>query len=167
MSAHSPPNVAFIPADNVGWGDVSGHRGTVPTPHIDAPIGRGARWANYNFASQSRSAHPALLTERPPGRTGNCRVPWAGQSEYGRVTRECTFEQLSPDAGDATAASGKWNDVEHPGDRPTVTGVRIAEATAEAAARDDTAFLPDRTPIDTRVGATPTATARAASAEGL
>lgn len=35
LYAESRPNVVYIMADDVGWGDISSHGGGVPTPNID------------------------------------------------------------------------------------------------------------------------------------
>ncbi len=41
MSDPSHPNVVFILADNVGWGDIGCHGGLAPTPRLDALAGQG------------------------------------------------------------------------------------------------------------------------------
>ncbi len=78
MSVQSRPNVVFMLADNVGWGDVSGHGGTMPTPQIDTPVGQGARLANYNLETQRPSTRSAILTGRLPVRTDSRSVPLPG-----------------------------------------------------------------------------------------
>lgn len=51
MSDQSHPNVVFILADNVGWGDI-GCYGLAPTPRIDTLASQGVRFKNYNVEAQ-------------------------------------------------------------------------------------------------------------------
>ena len=117
-----PPNVVFMLADNVGWGDIGCYGGLAPTPRIDALAGEGLRFKNYNVESQCTPTRSALLSGRLPVRTGNCSVPLPGQGEYGLVPWEYTLGELFSDAGYATAAFGKWHVGDIEGRLPTDQG---------------------------------------------
>lgn len=41
------PNVVYILADDVGWGDLSTHGGGVPTPNIDRIFSRGVECTQF------------------------------------------------------------------------------------------------------------------------
>lgn len=105
----APPNVVFIVADNVGWGDFGCYGGLAPTPRVDALAAEGLRFKNYNVEAQCTPTRSALLTGRLPIRTGNCSVPLPGQGHYGLAPWEYTLGELFSDAGYATAAFGKWH----------------------------------------------------------
>ena len=46
------PNVVFILADNVGWGDFGVYGGLTATPRIDSLANAGIRFNNYNVEGQ-------------------------------------------------------------------------------------------------------------------
>ena len=79
MSFKSMPNVVFILADNLGWGDLSCYGGAVPTPRIDSIANQGMRFKNYNVEPQCTPTRTAIMTGRYPKRTGNYSVPYPGQ----------------------------------------------------------------------------------------
>ncbi len=122
MSFESRPNVVFIVADNVGWGDIGCYGGLAPTPRIDQLAGEGLRFKNYNVEAQCTPTRSSLLTGRLPIRTGNCSVPLPGQGHYGLAPWEYTLGKLFSDAGYATAAFGKWHVGDIEGRLPTDQG---------------------------------------------
>lgn len=104
------PNVVFIPADNLGVGDLSCFGGAVPTPRIDQLAAEGTRLTNFNTEAQCTPTRGALLTGRMPIRTGTFRVPLPGEpGDYGLCNWEYTLADLFSDAGYATACYGKWH----------------------------------------------------------
>ena len=109
MAQQIKPNVVFILADNLGWGDLSCYGGTAPTPRIDALASQGLRFKNYNVEAQCTPTRSAILTGRLPVRTGCYSVPLPGQGEYGLAHWEYTLGELFSDAGYATALYGKWH----------------------------------------------------------
>ena len=122
MGDRSKPNVVFILADNVGWGDIGCYGGLAPTPLIDAsPV----RDCASRITTSRRSARPRarrILSGRLPIRTGNCSVPLPGQGHYGLAPWEYTLGELFSDAGYATAAFGKWHVGDIDGRLPTDQG---------------------------------------------
>jgi len=119
---HSKPNIVFILADNVGWGDWSVYGGQVPTPRIDALAAQGIRFTNYSVEGQCTPTRSAILTGRMPVRTGNNRVPFPGEGKMGLAPWEYTIAELLSDAGYNTALYGKWHVGNTPGREPNDQG---------------------------------------------
>jgi arylsulfatase A-like enzyme len=111
------PNIIYILADDVGWGEMGWqgggkHRGT-PTPELDKLAFDGMRfWAAYAEPSCTPS-RIAIMTGRHPVRTGLLSVLWPGQTE-GLSPKEVTVAEVLSEAGYNTAMWGKW----HLGDLP-------------------------------------------------
>ena len=122
MAQPTKPNVVFILADNLGWGDLGCYGGMAPTPRIDALASQGLRFRNYNVEAQCTPTRSALLTGRLPVRTGCYSVPLPGQGEYGLATWEYTLGEMFSDAGYATALYGKWHVGEAEGRLPVDQG---------------------------------------------
>ena len=60
MNAQTKPNVVFILADNMGWGDLQCYGGLTPTPRIDALAEEGTRFLNYNVENQCTPTRSAI-----------------------------------------------------------------------------------------------------------
>ncbi len=111
------PNIIYILADDIGWGELGWqgggkHRGT-PTPALDKMAKEGMRfWSAYAEPSCTPT-RIAINTGRHPVRTGLLSVLWPGQTE-GLSPKEVTTAELLSDAGYHTAMWGKW----HLGDGP-------------------------------------------------
>ena len=60
----SKPNIVFMLADNVGWGDLSSYGGLVPTPRLDQLASQGMRLTNFNTETQCTPTRSALMTGR-------------------------------------------------------------------------------------------------------
>src|SRR5690348_18030665 len=60
------PNIVFILADNLGWGELGCYGGGVlrgaPTPRIDALAAEGLRLTNFNVESDCVPTRSALMT---------------------------------------------------------------------------------------------------------
>ena len=65
LHAQTRPNIIFILADDLGWGDLHcyGHP-YAKTPHLDKPAAEGARFTHYY--STGVTCCPARLRERSP-----------------------------------------------------------------------------------------------------
>ena len=118
----SKPNIVFVLADNVGWGDWSVYGGTTQTPRIDALATQGIRFTNYTVEAQCTPTRSAIMTGRLPVRTGCVAAPIPGQGAYGLAPFEYTLASLLSDAGYSTAAFGKWHLGEVEGRLPTDKG---------------------------------------------
>ena len=102
--ADRSPNVVFMLADNLGFGDLSCYGGSAPTPRLDALAAEGTRFTNFNTEAQCTPTRSVLLTSRMPVRSGTFRVPLPGESgDYGLVPWEYTMPGLFSDARYATA----------------------------------------------------------------
>ena len=113
----SPPNILFVLADNLGWGELGCYGGGIlrgaPTPRIDRLAGEGLRLTNFNVESDCVPTRSALMTGRHPIRTGALQSVPAGMPQ-GIIPWEVTLAQLLAARDYATGIFGKW----HLGDRP-------------------------------------------------
>ena len=123
------PNIIYILADDVGWGELGWqgggkHRGT-PTPELDKMAFKGMRfWAAYAEPSCTPS-RIAINTGRHPVRTGLLSVLWPGQTE-GLSPEEVTLAEVLSQAGYHTAMWGKWHLGELPQQAPENQGFDYA-----------------------------------------
>jgi arylsulfatase A-like enzyme len=98
MPATDRPNIVFVLADNVGWGDWSCYGGSTPTPRIDKLAAEGMRFTNYSVESECTPTRSAILTGRQSVRSGTYTVvPGAGKT--GLTPWEYTIANLLSDAG--------------------------------------------------------------------
>lgn len=112
----SPPNIVFIFADDLGYGDIGAFGATdIRTPNIDLIAERGAKFTQFYSASPvCTPSRAALLTGRLPVRMGIHHV--FNQASYrGMPEEEVTIAELLRDNGYATGIFGKW----HLGHQPT------------------------------------------------
>jgi arylsulfatase len=115
------PNIVFVLADNVGWGDWSCYGGSTPTPRIDKLASEGIRLTNYCVENECTPTRSAIMTGRQSVRSGTFTVvPGAGPN--GLVPWEYTIAELLSDAGYATSLYGKWHLGETEGRLPTDQG---------------------------------------------
>lgn len=101
-----PPDIIFMLADDMGWGDlgVYGHP-VIRTPNIDRLAAEGARFdAMYVPSPVCAPSRAALLTGRYGVRNG---VKWNDSSTL--RPGEITIAKLLKSQGYQTAAVGKWH----------------------------------------------------------
>src|SRR4029453_696567 len=104
-AAQTRPNIIFIHADDLGYGDLScyGQR-KFKTPNIDRIAAEGLRFTQYYAGSTvCAPSRSALMTGRPPGHTrirGNARYPLAPE--------DVTVAEVLKSAEYKTALIGKW-----------------------------------------------------------
>ena len=110
-AAATKPNVIYILADDLGYGDLSVLGQTrFQTPNIDALAARGMLLTqHYSGAPVCAPARAALMTGKHTGHTyirGNSEVKPEGQGPMPADTR--TVAHLFKDAGYTTGLFGKW-----------------------------------------------------------
>ena len=109
--AESQPNVVFILADDLGYGDLSSYnpQGRIRTPQLDRLASQGVRFTNaHSSAAVSTPTRYGLLT--------GC-YPWRGPLKQGVIwtwadpllTDELTLPELMRRKGYATGLVGKWH----------------------------------------------------------
>jgi arylsulfatase len=110
--AQQKPNVVFILADNVGYGDLGPYGGGelrgAPTPRIDELAREGLRLTQYLVEPACSPSRAALMTGQYSIRNGLSLVvvPNTPATLPGTAY---TMGQLFKDAGYATAIFGKWH----------------------------------------------------------
>ncbi len=108
--ATSPPNIVWIWADNLAYGDLACYGNTnIRTPAIDELAAEGVRMTQYDVAHTVCSpSRVAFLTGRQPFRTGIVDV-LRPDGPSGIPEDEITMAELLRDRGYATLAVGKWH----------------------------------------------------------
>lgn len=109
-----PPNVVFIFADDLGYGDLGCYGATkVKTPNIDRLAREGRRFTDAHTASAvCTPSRYALLTGKYPVRGNNGAGIWGpAPVDSGLLidTDEFTLPDVFKNKGYATAAMGKWH----------------------------------------------------------
>jgi arylsulfatase len=106
------PNIVFILADNLGYGELGTYGGGIlrgaPTPRIDRFAQEGLRLLNFNVEAQCSPSRAALMTGRFSLRSGTYAVPAGGQAD-GLTLWETTIAELLAERGYATGMWGKWH----------------------------------------------------------
>ena len=114
-----PPNIVFILADDLGYGDLSSYGSTtIRTPNIDGLGAEGVRLTGFTVpAAICAASRAALLTGRYPIRAG---IPWNPPVRLG--DGELTVADLLRARGYATGILGKWHLGWESADMPTHHG---------------------------------------------
>ena len=112
-----PPNVVFILADDMGWGELGCYgQEKIRTPHIDTLATQGMRFTqNYSGAPVCAPCRDVLLTGRHLGHS-DIRGNRPAQNEAGKTiegqwpieAEVVTMAEVFQQAGYATGAMGKW-----------------------------------------------------------
>lgn len=108
------PNVVFIFADDLGYGDVGCYGATkVKTPHIDRLAAEGKRFTDAHTASAvCTPSRYALLTGKYPMRAQGGKGLWGPTPVPSELLIEpdtLTIADVFENKGYATAAMGKWH----------------------------------------------------------
>lgn len=111
------PNVVFILADDLGWGEVGCFGQTkIPTPNIDRLAAEGMKLTQfYSGAPVCAPSRCVLMTGKHLGHAEvrgnfamNKKFPQYEEGQYPLSESARTFPQLFQEAGYATGAMGKW-----------------------------------------------------------
>ena len=104
------PNIVFILADDMGYGDFSAFNdGLTKTPTLDELMGEGICLTQQFTASPvCNPSRAALMTGRYPHRTGSVdTLEWRGLERL--ALRETTIADVLKAAGYTTGLVGKWH----------------------------------------------------------
>jgi len=109
MAQSTRPNIVYILADDLGWGDVGFHGSDIKTPNLDRLAEGGLRLEQYYAQPMCTPTRAAFLTGRYPFRYGmqTAVIPQGGT--YGLALDDYLLSELLRDNGYYTAASGKWH----------------------------------------------------------
>jgi len=125
QAQNNRPNVVFILADNVGYGDLGPYGGGelrgFPTPNIDELARQGLRLTQYLVEPGCTPSRAALMTGQYSIRSGLSLLSLPG-SPNTLPAKAYTIGQLFHDAGYATAIFGKWHLGGDPQSLPTAHG---------------------------------------------
>lgn len=114
------PNVIFMLADDLGYGDLSSYNpkaeGEAPnntpirTPNLDRMAELGVRYTDFHSAAPICSpSRRALLTARYPNRLGEWAEAYSSSPDGVVASQDPTIGMWLKQAGYATAVYGKWN----------------------------------------------------------
>ena len=127
-SAQQPqkPNILFILADNLGYGDLGVYGGGelrgAPTPRIDQLAAEGIRLTQFLVERGCTPSRAALMTGRYSIRSGLSLAIVEGSSHGSLPATEITMAEMLRDAGYATAIFGKWHLAIEPHGQPQNKG---------------------------------------------
>ena len=118
-SARTTPNIVYILADDLGYGDLSCYgQKTLSTPHIDRLASEGLRFTqHYSGATVCAPSRCVLMTGL---HSGHARI-----RNNGRFTlkpEDVTVAEVLRDAGYRTGCVGKWGVGRPPLDDPAANG---------------------------------------------
>ena len=115
LSASGKPNIVFILADDLGYGEVGCYgQEKIKTPHLDQLAKEGMRFTHhYTGAAVCAPARCVLMTGR---HLGNAEIRNNGDSKNGRLfpgqwpisTDAITIAKALKSAGYSTGGFGKW-----------------------------------------------------------
>jgi arylsulfatase A-like enzyme len=124
-AAGRKPNVVFILADNIGYGDMGPYGGGelrgYPTPRTDQLAREGLRLTQFLVESTCTPSRAALMTGQYSIRNGLSLIALPGSPNQ-LTANSYTMGKLFKNAGYATAIYGKWHLGGDPQAVPTAQG---------------------------------------------
>ena len=107
------PNILFILADNLDYGDLGVYGGGelrgAPTPRIDELAAQGLRLTQFLVEPGCTPSRAAFMTGRYSIPSGLSLVAVEGSATGSLPATEITMAEMLRDAGYATAMFGKWH----------------------------------------------------------
>ena len=104
-ASSSKPNIVFIIADDLGWGDVGFHGGNAPTPHLDRLAREGLELTQHYVAPVCSPTRTGLMTGRCWSRFGVTNA----QNERALPWDTVTLPRALKSVGYDTCLTGKWH----------------------------------------------------------
>lgn len=105
--SNARPNVVFILADDMGWGDLSCHGSRIKTPNLDRLAANGVEMMQHYVCPVCTPTRVSLMTGRYPGRFGaHATKP---SNEPVLPDGYSTLAGMLRDSGYETALFGKWH----------------------------------------------------------
>jgi arylsulfatase A-like enzyme len=107
MSLADKPNILYILADDLGWGDVSFHGSPIRTPTLDRLAETGVELTHHYVCPMCTPTRASLLSGRHPGRFGRHATTPSNAPVFpdGYATLATYLRQ----AGYRTGLFGKWH----------------------------------------------------------
>lgn len=121
LQARQKPNIVFILADDLGWGDVGYHNPEIYSPNIDRLARQNIELDQYYATPQCTPTRVSFLTGRYAQRFGPQAVR-AGYNVQAIPYETPTIASLLKSAGYDTALIGKWHLGSVPGQHPNLWG---------------------------------------------
>ena len=111
ISAQQKPNIVFILADDLGYGDLSCYgQKRFQTPNIDKLARQGVMFTqHYSGCPVCAPSRSSLMTGLTTGHTpirGN--KSWQDEGQYPLPAQSFTIAEMLKSAGYVTGAFGKW-----------------------------------------------------------
>ncbi len=101
----SPPNIIYIMADDLGYGDLGSYgQETIQTPRLDQMAAEGIRFTSH-YAGSTVCA-PSRCVLMTGLHSGHCRI--RGNARIPIEDEDVTVAEMLQDAGYATGLVGKW-----------------------------------------------------------
>jgi len=145
IAAEKKPNVVFILADNVGYGDLGPYGGGelrgAPTPRIDQLAQEGLRLTQYLVEPACTPSRAALMTGQYSIRSGLSLIIVPGTAST-LSAHAFTMGDMFKGAGYATAIFGKWHLGDAPGSLPTAHGFDEFYGIPPDATWSDSTYVP-------------------------
>jgi arylsulfatase A-like enzyme len=153
LAQDKQPNIVFILADNLGYGEIGAYGGALTRGARDAKHRlagqQGFKLLNMNMETQCTPSRSSIMTGRFSIRSGTYAVPFGGVPE-GLTQWEVTIAKSLSEAGYATALYGKWHLGSHDGRLPNDQGFDewygIPRTTDESMWSSSPGYSPDIVP---------------------
>ena len=127
VAAH--PNVLIVLADDFGWGDMSLHGGSTPTPALDSFFKSGVEFTQFMVNPVCSPTRAALLTGR------HCLCTRVGPQVGHYLERDdLTISAAFQRAGYTTGLFGKWDPADEPDDAKWLAAAKAAKVGVRGAA---------------------------------